>query len=637
MSTRPTPRIRALVQGPWGWFPLLSIVAGFSALLLAAVYSTARLEMPVPGGELLYWIAFPLPVVPVVVILLRRHRPRRERVALVVLLGVWLFWPDLLRSPASFSGYDELLHQRALEDILRFGHLFHSNPLLIVSPYFPDLEIVTSAIAKISGADPFASGVVLLGFIRILFATGLFLLFEEVASSARVAGLAAVVYMMNPSFAFFDGSFAYESLALPLVPMILFVTARWARSSSAGWRARLGLVLGVLLATLIISHHLTSYGLAALLVGWAVLHVLVGRRDRYGGSVAMVALVAVLGVVVWLFSVASLTLGYLIPPLSGAVQQMIRLITTGEGRQLFQSATGDVAPLWERVAGIGATGILLAWLPVGLVAIWVRLRSNSLALLLLLVGLGYPASLVLRLTPTGSEAAGRSSALIYIGLAFVVAQGILAFGDFVQWLRPRLHLSRSLSSRLERLSGLTAPWRIIAAAGFGVMALGSVIVGTLPATRLPGTYLVGADSRSIDAESRAAASWALEVLGPDRRFAADRVNRLLLGSYGTQHVVFAHSERVESWQLFLSPDLDQGQRARLVVLNLAYVLIDRRLSESLPLTGFYYEEGEIYEGRHTTPISATVLGKWDSDPAVDRVFDSGDLQIYDVRRISHAP
>ena len=635
MSSWPPAQLRSLVAGPWGWFPLLTIVAGISALMQATAYSMARLEMP--GGEFLYWIAFPLAVVPVAVILLRNGRARRERIGLVVLLGLEMFLPDLLRSPTAFTGYDELLHVRSLEDILRFGHLFNPNPLLIVSPYFPSLEIVSSAIAQISGADPFASGVVLLVFIRILFATGLFLLFEEVASSARLAGVAAIVYLLNPSLPFFDGSFAYESLALPLIPMILFVTARWARSSVPGWRARLGVGLGVLLATLIISHHLTSYGLAGFLIGWATLHVLLRRGDRYGASVAMAALVATLGVVIWLFSVASLTLGYLIPPLSGAVNQMIRLITTGEGRQLFQSATGDVAPLWQRLVAISGTGILLAWLPIGLGAIWVRLRTNSLAMALFFVSLAYPATLVLRLTPTGSEAAGRSSALIFIGLSFVVAQGILSLGDLVRWLIPHLHLPGPVARRVDHLANINAPWRFVAIAGFGVMILGSVVVGTLPATRLPGPYLVEADSRSIDAESIAAAGWALDELGPDRRVAADRDNRLLLGSYGRQHVVFHHSEGVETWQLFLSPGVGQAERARLVQIKLEYLLIDRRLSQALPLTSFYYEEGETFFKAHTVPISAAVLGKWDAVPAVDRIFDSGDVQIYDVRRLSHAP
>ena len=635
MRAWPPAGLRGLVAGPWGWFPLLTIVAGFSALMQATAYSMARLQMP--AGEVLYWVAFPIWVVPIAVLLLRQGRARRERIGLVVLLGLEMFLPDLLRSPTAFTGYDELLHVRSLEDILRFGHLFQPNPLLIVSPYFPSLEIVSSAIAQISGADPHATGVVFLAFIRILFAMALFLLFEEVASSSRLAGVAAMVYLLNPALPFFDGSYAYESLALPLIPMILLITARWARSSSPGWRGRLGLVLGALLATLIISHHLTSYGLALFLIGWTVLHILVRRRDRYGGSMAMAALVASLGVVIWLFSVASLTLGYLLPPLSGAVQQMIRLITTGEGRQLFQSATGDVAPLWQRVLAISGTGILLAWLPIGLGAVWERLRTNSLAMSLFFVSLGYPASLVLRLTPTGSEAAGRSSALIFLGLSFVVAQGILSFGDFMRWLIPHLHLPRPLSGGAQRLASINAPWRTIAVVGFGVMILGSVVVGTLPATRLPGPYLVEADSRSIDAESLAAAKWSLSELGPDRRVSADRDNRLLLGAYGMQHVVFHHSEGVESWQLFVSPGIGQAEQARLVRIQLEYLLIDRRLSRALPLAGFYYEEGEIFLKKHTVPISAAVLGKWDGDPAVDRIFDSGDLQIYDVRRLSHAP
>jgi hypothetical protein len=629
MSSWSAARLRPLVDGPWGWFPLLTIVGGLSALLLATAFNMARLE--IPGASVLYWIAFPIGVVPVFAVLLLPQRARRERIALVVLLGIEMFWPGLLRSPTSFSTYDELLHVRSLEDILRIGHLFHPNPLLTVSPYFPGLEVVTAAIAQLSGADPFASGVVLLGFIRILFSTALFLLFEEVSSSPRVAALAAAIYIVNPSFAFFDAGFAYESLGLPLIPMILLLVARWARGSSAGWRPTQWATLAVLLATLIISHHITSYGLAALLIVWAVLQLL-GRReaDRYRGSIAMVTLVAALGVLIWLFSVAGLTLGYLLPPLSAAVQQMARLITTGEGRQLFQSATGDLAPLWERLAGIGATAILLAWLPIGLGAIWLRLRNNSLALLLLVVGLGYPASLLGRLTPTGAEAAGRSSAIIYLGLAFVVAQGILASGDLASWLVPRLHLPRSLV-------GHTTPWRVIAAGGFGVLVLGSVILGTSPAVRLPGPYLVEADTRSIDAESIAAATWARDALGEDRRIAADRVNRLLLGSYGAEHVVFHHSEGVESWQLFLSRGIGPEERARLKLINLEYLLIDRRLSQSLPLFGFYYEEGEIAKARHTAPISAALLGKWDADSAVDRVFDSGHLQIYDVRRLSHAP
>ncbi|MDH4335622.1 MAG: glycosyltransferase, partial [Chloroflexota bacterium] len=158
-----------------------------------------------------------------------------------------------------------------------------------------------------------------------------------------------------------------------------------------------------------------------------------------------------------------------------------------------------------------------------------------------------------------------------------------------------------------------------------------------PATRLPGPYLVGADSRSIDDESIAAARWAKEILGADHRFAADRVNRLLLGSYGAQHVVFHGSDGVEQWQVLLSPQIGAVQIARLQLGEVEFVLIDRRLSWSLPLVPFYYEEGEIFEGRHTTPISAQVLAKWDRTAGVDRVYDSGHIQIYHVGGLYGTP
>jgi hypothetical protein len=624
---------QGLGQGPWGWFPLLTVATGLSVSVVAAAYTLGRLQVPWAG--VLFWLAFPLAVVPIAFVLLRKHRPRRERIALVALLGIAQYLPYLLRSPAEFKGYDVLLHFRSVEDIVRSGQLFQPNPLLTVSPYFPGLEIVTAAVTQLSGADPFAAGVALLATVRILFAVALFLLFEEASSSARVAGLAAAIYMLNPSFAFFSSAFAYESLALPLMTLVLLLTAIRARSSSTMWRAVLSIVLLIMLATAIITHHVSSYLLVALLAAWTAIHVLFVRNARQGASVATVALVTTSGVVVWLFSVASITLGYLVPPLDAAVREAARLITTGEGRQLFQSATGELAPLWERLAGIGSTGILLGWMPIGIGAILLRRRHSSLALLLLVVALGYPASLVLRLTPTGSEAAGRSSAIIFLGLALVVAYGIVSFRGFVEWMVSRLPGGRPLVTR--HLFRFHRPWRAFTAASFGLLAVGGVILGTTPATRLPGPYLVGADFRSIDDESTAAAVWARGELGQDHRFAADRVNRLLLGAYGVQEVVFHHSARVETWQLFLGPDIGLNELRRLRRLELEYLLIDRRLSRTLPLVGFYYEEGEVAHGRHTTPISPATLGKWDADPDADRIFDSGELQIYDVRRLSRAP
>ena len=67
-----------------------------------------------------------------------------------------------------------------------------------------------------------------------------------------------------------------------------------------------------------------------------------------------------------------------------------------------------------------------------------------------------------------------------------------------------------------------------------------------------------------------------------------------------------------------------------------YLVVDRRLSTSLPAVGIYFERGETVRGARTRPIEPTLLAKFDRAAGVDRLFDSGDIQIYDVGRLSGA-
>ena len=630
---KPTPLVAEAAQPTLGWLPPLTLVAGLGLVLLSVGFSLARGGSGVAG--LLFWAGFVIIGAPIVVRLASEGAAVRERIGLVLLLGIALYLAHLLRSPLAFTGYDELQHLRSLNDIVNTGHLFGTNPLLDVSPLFPGLETVTAAVVLVSGTDPFTAGIVVVGFVRIVFAIGLYALYREASGSDRIAGLATGIYMLNPNFTFFDSQFAYESLAIPLVPMILFLAA--ARSGRSDHHRLLSVGLVAAIATLVITHHVTSYEATGLLLMWVVIAALRGPRDRYRlGGIALSATLLVVGVGAWLLNVAQLTIGYLAPPLSAAVNQLGRLLTSGQGRALFQSSTGSVAALWERFAGLGMAGILAGSIPIGLVPIVRRFRDNSLALLLAVLALAYPASLVGRLTPTGSEAAGRSAAFIFIGLAFVTAVAALWLAEVGAAARadPTSRVRRIIAATVHGWG--TAVWRMAFVAGVVVLVLGGVVTGSAPETRLPGPYLVGADERSIEAQSLDTATWARTTLGPNRRFVADRVNRLLLGSYGDQYVVFAGSDGVQEWQVFLSRQVGAAEVARLAQGNVRYLLIDRRLSQSLPLIPYYYEEGEVYEGAHTAPIAAQVLGKWDSATGVDRIYDAGSIQVYDVGAIDGA-
>src|SRR6185295_922413 len=107
---------------------------------------------------------------------------------------------------------------------------------------------------------------------------GMFAMFRAASGSDRVAGVATVVYMLNPNFTFFDGQFAYETLALALVPLLFVGVSMLSRRRAAGpgsWIAVLGI-----LATIIVTHHVTSFALLGMLATWLVIRLLNRRRDR---------------------------------------------------------------------------------------------------------------------------------------------------------------------------------------------------------------------------------------------------------------------------------------------------------------------------------------------------------------------
>src|SRR5438552_4512474 len=181
----------------------------------------------------LFWTGLLLMFIPTAARVVSAKPTRQERIGLLTILGIGLYLVKFLQSPVAFILMDESAHWRTLTNILGSGHLFGHNALLPVSPFYPGLEGVTSALASVSGLSPFAAARLLIGVARVIIVVALYLLYERVSGSARVAGIATLLYMGNPGFLFFDTQFAYESLALPLASLVLFALARRARSYRA--------------------------------------------------------------------------------------------------------------------------------------------------------------------------------------------------------------------------------------------------------------------------------------------------------------------------------------------------------------------------------------------------------------------
>lgn len=613
-------RHRAAIAAPtttnatWGTLPAIIMIGSFGLLLIACAYTIARRD--VTWATPLFWLGMLVVFVPIAGRLSYPTIARGERVGLVVLLGMYLYLIKVLHSPSLFTFADELMHWRTADDILRRDELFRYNALLPISAYYPGLEIVTAALCKLTGLSIFASGVIVLGAARLVFVTGLYLFFEYVSRSPYLAGLASLLYMANPNYVFFGAQFAYESLSLPLMTLVLVIVAYGERVPPHDYW-RVFLVALPAAAAVVVTHHLTTYALIVILLGWTLALLVCKSWSRACFIGALVSVILLLSVL-WSTFVAPRTSSYLIPQFNAALVELKGLLR-GEmvGRRLFSSSTGQVSPLWERLTGLASVGLIMLVLPLGLRSIWRRYRGAAAALALALLTLAYPLSLVLRFTRLGAEISNRSSEFLFVALAFVLAAGIvrLQAPAFVRQATPALFVVWSL-----------------------IVFSGGVIIGWAPWARLPGPYMVIADSRSIEPEGVAAATWMRDLVGPRQRLATDRINRLLMGSYGRQSPITSYGNQLQVSLLFLSPTLGDEERDIIHQGDITYAVVDQRLSASLPTLGIYFERGEprsAEQRKHALDIKA--IEKFDQLRGVGRVFDSGNLVVYDLQELSREP
>ncbi len=127
-------------------------------------------------------------------------------------------------------------------------------------------------------------------------------------------------------------------------------------------------------------------------------------------------------------------------------------------------------------------------------------------------------------------------------------------------------------------------------------------------------------------EQIASADWALAVLGPGNRFATDEGDFPVLGSYGDQNPVD------DVGYLYTSPTFTQAAAQQVQAQSIGYVLVDQRLSEPLPASGQYFPV-DPNAGKYTHPLPLADLTKFNHVPGVARIYDSGNIVIYDLRAL----
>ena len=603
-DTDPSP-----IQGSrLGRFPLLVLTSAMGLLICSIVQALARSTLEPP--MLLYWMGILVISLPIFYRLTSREASAGERFALVCLLGLSLFAVKIVRDAPLYTFSDELIHAFNAQQIVNHNHLFEANPILEVTPYYPGLEGAAAALMDLTGMSSFGAGSVVVAAARLSLMAALFLLFARLTGSARTAGLGVAIYAGNFNFLYWGAQFSYESLALPLLVVVMMALAE--RESGSRLQAKdwaLPILLGM--GAVIVSHHITSYALLVILLALSATFWLL-KRTWQAPNPWPFALVAVVLTAGWLMVVASSTVGYISPVIGDAVDATLDT-ALGEAppRTLFQG--GDDTPSPETIGetptiarGVGLLGvaILAAAMPFGLWRFWRRYRGQPFAWILAIAALGFFGTLLLRLAPEAWETGNRASEFLFLGLAFIVA-----LAGLERWRPPR------------------QPWlgQVLVTACLGVILVGGAISGWPWNAQLAAPLRISAEGRSIVSPPLGLAEWARDE-APDGRFAANVADSRLLMDPGDKWAVAGEFPDIKD--IIEAPTLEGWELPLLREHDLRYVVADRRVLGADGIRGYYFSLEKTEPGERLLPRE--VVTKFAEIPGASRIYANGDIAVYDL-------
>ena len=585
---------------------VIALTTALGVLVVSISYTAGRHgHADSKVADYVYWAGQAIIFVPASIRLLtRRGSTEAGTVAAITILTVAQYLCKLCYSPLSFTYSDELAHWLTAENILHTGTLFSPNYGLPISPQYPGLEEATTALVQISGLSLFAAGVIVAGIAHLLFVVTLYLLFRNIGGSQRLAGVAIIFYATNPGLAYFDSLFAYQTLAIGFMGVVLLAAWRLTDAKSSPERRGWAVIAVLAIAATVVTHHVTSYLLTGTLLLIAVAS-LIAKNRRTAGRTGALALWAVIAIAGWIAFVAPSTISYLWPPFA-SVATGFRALLTGGLAGAPGASTAVQNPASHQLVAAVAVLILSCLLPIGWLQVRRRFRGQPWVLAMAFGSLTWYAILVIRFAASnGSELSGRASTFVYVPSAFIAAIGFRWFIDRV----PRLRANAFIGAGLV---------------GVLLMSVDGVVNSWPPSwERLPGPYQVGGVERSIGPEEIAVGNWLLAGLGPGNRIASDFGNDPMVGTYGYQNPILGVSF------LYLTPTYSPAVQREVYQQQIHYALVDLRLTRQLPASGEYFAL-DPYSGTYRRPLPPVDMTKFNTIPGVARVFDSGDIVIYDL-------
>jgi hypothetical protein len=312
----------------------------------------------------------------------------------------------------------------------------------------------------------------------------------------------------------------------------------------------------------------------------------------------------------WLIFVGSDTAGYLTFIFTRAARAAIQTVgNEAAPRQLFKSSAGSEGPWGERIVALASVLLIASVLPFALRDVWRRFRRHAMAVAFAAAAVCYLVMLFLRFVPKAWEIANRASEFLFLGVAFMLALASVR--------------------ALEVLPGLRG--RILVAAAAVLLVGGGVIAGWPRELRLSLPFRVTVDGRVLQPQGVTAARWSRAELGSGRHFMADGSNARLQLAQG-QFAVAGGSPNLND--VIREQQLLPWMVDLLKEYEVRYIVMDRRRIRENQAFGYFFTSPEAERlGLFPRPW----YDKFDRQPGASRIFDSGDIAIYDFGRLRYDP
>ena len=638
VSPLPELTINSASRVKFAWVYLIVLCSATGLALVAAANNASFHGANYDNALILFFVGLAFIFAPAAIRALMRDVDRRERLILVVTLGAALYVVKILGSPNAFIFNDEYIHLRNTLDILRTHHLFQLNPLLPTASYYPGLGAVTAGLVSLTGLSTFVSGLLVIGAARILVSACFFLIAERMTGSAVAAAGASLVYAANPMFLFWSACFSYEDLALPLAAFAIWWLSRTRDQTTRDQAGRLTpIVTVVIVAAVVITHHVSGFALTILLGAWWLAELLTKQATARRWSVGLMFLITGSATLTWFFLIARPAPSYLlggniVPALQQAESVALR---HDKARHLFSG--GAAMPEWYVLAGFVAYGILLIALPFGLYRAWNLLRAHRVRGksgygfrvgyapigVAIAIAIAFPFTLLPRFTSSGGAVSSRSAEYVFTGLGCVLAL-------FAEQITRRRHGRPRRRSMPPKFS----IWcRTLVVAGMvTAVFLGDATVGTTFSELLRESSHPAGDPWTAQPDVVDASEWARVNLGVNQHFAANAVDSLALATYGEQDTI----SEDDVWPIFFADTWNSGVVQIIREARVSYLLVDWRMTEGPPPAdlGYYFSPYEVSTSEGQT-LPSIALRKFAASPCARLVYASGPIQIFDVAGIEN--